>query len=86
MFNSLLRQSRQLKACEAVYPVVGHMVTVASAVLLHTLLFGDLEESRAARQELEENFEALLELTQYWPSVSKMVFPTTSPWSQISLT
>ncbi|CAG9953260.1 unnamed protein product [Clonostachys rosea f. rosea IK726] len=72
MFNSLLRQSRQLKACEAVYPVVGHMVTVASAVLLHTLLFGDLEESRAARQELEENFEALLELTQYWPSVSKM--------------
>ncbi|CAG9993185.1 unnamed protein product [Clonostachys byssicola] len=73
MFNSLLRQSRQLKACEAVYPVVGHMVTVASAVLLHTLLFGDLEESRAARQELEENFEALLELTQYWPSVSKMI-------------
>lgn len=72
-FSSLLLQSRQFKGCDVVYPNIGHMATVSSSVLLHTLLFGDLDELEAVRHELNTNFEALIELTQYWPATSAMV-------------
>ncbi|KEF59304.1 uncharacterized protein A1O9_04148 [Exophiala aquamarina CBS 119918] len=72
-FSSLLRQARQLKSCDVVYPNISHMVTVSSSVLLHTLLFGELDELATVRQELNSNFEALIDLTQYWPSTSAMI-------------
>ncbi|KAI9740012.1 MAG: hypothetical protein M1818_004763 [Claussenomyces sp. TS43310] len=72
-FSSLLRQSRQFKGCDVVYPNVGHMTTVSSSVLVHTLLYGDLDELETVRQELNANFEALIELTQYWPTTSAMI-------------
>jgi hypothetical protein len=72
-FSSLLRQSRQLKGCDVVYPNIGHMATVSSSVLIHTLLFGDLNELETVREELNTNFEALIELTKYWPATSAMV-------------
>lgn len=73
-FSSLLLLSRQLKGCDVVYPNIGHMATVSSSVLVHTLLFGDdLDELEAVSRELNANFEALIELTQYWPATSAMV-------------
>ncbi|KAK4934408.1 hypothetical protein LTR10_024319 [Elasticomyces elasticus] len=72
-FSSLLSLSRQLKGCDVVHPTVGHMATVSSAVLVHTLLFGDLDELESVRQELNANFEALTELAHYWPATSTMI-------------
>ena len=72
-FSALLRRSRLLKGCEPVFPLVGHMTTISSSVLLHTLLFGNTLELAEARRELNANFEALIELKQYWPSTSTMV-------------
>ncbi len=72
-FSSLLYQSRHLKGCDVVYPNLGHMATVSSSVLVHTLLFGDLDQLETASRELNTNFEALMELSQYWPAISAMV-------------
>ncbi|KFA56570.1 hypothetical protein S40293_01117 [Stachybotrys chartarum IBT 40293] len=72
-FSALLRRSRQLKGCEANYPLVGHTTTVCSSVLLHTLLFGEVHELQLVREELNANFEALIELSRYWPGTSVMV-------------
>ncbi|KAF4332899.1 hypothetical protein FBEOM_13303 [Fusarium beomiforme] len=72
-FCSLLHLSRQMSGCQQNYPTVGHMTTVASAVLLHTLLLGELEDIPKARQELNTNFEALIELRQYWPATEAMI-------------
>jgi hypothetical protein len=76
-FSSLLLQSRQLKGCDVVYPNIGHMTTVSSAVLVHTLLYGDLDELEKVNGELNSNFEALVELSQYWPATSAMVRAST---------
>ncbi|KAG7418831.1 putative transcriptional regulatory protein [Fusarium oxysporum f. sp. rapae] len=72
-FSSLLHTSRQMSGCQQNYPTVGHMTTVASAVLLHTLLLGEPGDIPKARQELNTNFEALIELRQYWPATEAMV-------------
>lgn len=72
-FSSLLLLSRQLKGCDVVYPNVGHMAIVSSSVLVHTLLFGDVDELEKVSQELNTNFETLIELSQFWPSISVMV-------------
>jgi hypothetical protein len=72
-FSSLLYLSRQMKGCEASYPTVSQMTAVSSSVLVHTLLFGDLEEIKKARQELNANFEALVELRQVWPATATVV-------------
>lgn len=75
-FSSLLQLSRQLEGCVSNCPTVGHMTTVSSSVLLHTMLFGDLEELPRARRELSANFEALVELQQCWPATSALVTTT----------
>lgn len=77
-FSSLLRQSRQMKGCDVVYPNVGHMTIVSSTVLIHTLVFGYLHEIESVRKGLNANFEALVELSQIWQSTSAMVsfFPS----------
>lgn len=73
-YNSLLRTARQLEGCEAVYPTVGQMAMVSSAVLLHTLMFGNEDELPDTRSSLRSNFEALIELKKYWPiSLGKTV-------------
>ncbi|KAF5986289.1 hypothetical protein FCOIX_1566 [Fusarium coicis] len=72
-FSSLLHTSRQMSGCQQSYPTVGHMTTVASAVLLHTLLLGEPEDIPKARQELNTNFEALIGLRQYWPAMEAMI-------------
>lgn len=72
-FSTWLARGRQQPGCEAVYPTVGHMAIVSSSVLLHTLLFGEENELPQSRHCLEANFEALLELEEYWPVVKTMV-------------
>lgn len=71
--SSLLRLARSRRGCESVFPTIGHMAAVSSSVLLHTLLFGDEDELGPARDDLQSNFEALIDLKQYWPSVSSRV-------------
>ena len=66
-YSSLLRSARQFEGCEAFYATVGQMAMVSSAVLLHTLLFGDEDELSDARSSLSSNFETLIELKKYWP-------------------
>ncbi|KAL2839532.1 hypothetical protein BJX68DRAFT_258802 [Aspergillus pseudodeflectus] len=72
-YSKLLSLGRQQSGCETVYPTVGHMTTVSSSVLLHTLLFGTEDELAQSRRCLHANFEALLELEQYWPGVRSMI-------------
>lgn len=72
-YSALLKYSREHKGFTAVYPTVGHMAIVSSSVLLHTLLFGDEERIPSARNSLNANFEALIELEQYWPALKSMV-------------
>ncbi|KAJ5390995.1 uncharacterized protein N7496_002063 [Penicillium cataractarum] len=72
-YSTWLARGRQQSGCEAVYPTVGHMAIVSSSVLLHTLLFGEENELSQSRQCLEANFEALLELEEFWPIVKIMV-------------
>jgi hypothetical protein len=72
-FSDLLRTSHETPDCAAVYNIVGHMTVVSSSVLLHTLLFGEDDELPSARQRLNSNFELLIKLRDYWPSVRLMV-------------
>ena len=68
-FSDLLRTSYDLENCEAMYVIVGHMAVVSSSVLIHILLFGEDDELSTARRRLESNFEILLKLKDWWPSV-----------------
>lgn len=72
-FGGLLHLSRQLDGCQVSYPGFSHMISVSSAVLLHTLLLGDSGEIRDARRSLNANFEALMELQQPWPATTAVV-------------
>ncbi|KAH7349397.1 hypothetical protein B0T11DRAFT_130561 [Plectosphaerella cucumerina] len=72
-YSGLVRLARQRGDCDAVYPTVGHMAVVSSAVLLHTLLFGDEEDLAAARDAMNANFEAIVELSQFWPNTASMI-------------
>lgn len=75
-FGGILHLSRQLDGCLVSYPGFSHMITVSSAVLLHTLLLGDAGEIRDARRNLNANFEALVELQQPWPATTAVVSQT----------
>jgi hypothetical protein len=72
-YSALLKFSRENVGFQAVYPTVGHMAIVSSSVLLYTLLFGDEIQIPNARSSLNANFEALIELEQYWPALKSMV-------------
>ncbi len=50
--------------------MVGHVLTIASTVQLHILLFSsDEEQTQAARGRLEKNFELLTCLQRRWPAL-----------------
>lgn len=75
-FSELLALSRATTGCEAVHATVGHMTIVSSAVLVHSLLFGEDTERASSRAGLLSNFQALLELKRFWPSMDRLVgFP-----------
>lgn len=72
-YSALLKFAREEEGFVAVYPTVGHMAIVSSSVLLHTLLFDDEDKIPSARNSLKANFEALIELQQYWPALNSVV-------------
>ncbi|KLU90338.1 hypothetical protein MAPG_09301 [Magnaporthiopsis poae ATCC 64411] len=53
------------------YPMVAHVLVIASTVQIHTLLFAASEQPiREARARLERNFQIiLLDLKPFWPAV-----------------
>lgn len=71
--GGILHLSRQLEGCLVSYPSFSHIITVFSAVLLHTLLLGDVGEIRDARRNLNANFEALVKLQQHWLATTAVV-------------
>jgi hypothetical protein len=73
LFSEILEASRNHGGAEALYNIVGHVTVVSSSVLLHSFLFGDPNEVDYIRQRIESNFESLVQLRRYWPSVELMV-------------
>lgn len=69
----VLRASREVPGAEALYNIVGHVTIVSSSVLLHTYLFGEAHDLEGSMRRLESNFESLVQLRSYWPSVELMV-------------
>ncbi|OBT51656.1 hypothetical protein VE04_07451 [Pseudogymnoascus sp. 24MN13] len=56
--------------CEVHYMMAGHVLAIASTVQIHTLLFADNEEKiKAAKYRLERNFEILMRLKRFWPTL-----------------
>ena len=72
-FSRLLYHARQKSDCEVVYFTVAQMTIVSSSVLLHMILLGDEEEVEIAHVQLVRNFEALIELTKYWPKIDNII-------------
>lgn len=71
-FARLLRVSRERRiACS--YPTIGHMALVSSAVLIHTLLYGDDQNLADVRALLVSNFEVITELKEQWPCLQRTV-------------
>jgi hypothetical protein len=73
MVCDILAASRDTEGAEAVYNIVGHVTVVSSSVLLYTYLSGAAHELPATKQRLESNFQSLVQLRSYWPSVEQMV-------------
>ncbi|KFZ09041.1 hypothetical protein V502_08985 [Pseudogymnoascus sp. VKM F-4520 (FW-2644)] len=73
LFSEILQASRNHGGAEALYNIVGHVTVVSSSVLLHSFLFGDPNEADDIRQRLESNFDSLVQLRRYWPSVELMI-------------
>lgn len=56
------------------YTMTSHVLVIASTVQIHTLLFSDDEDDiGVARRRLERNFELLLQLQTYWPTVDRAI-------------
>lgn len=53
---------------ECIWPINGHLLVIASSVLLHTILFeADDNLITEARCMLEHNFMMLQQMQKYWP-------------------
>ncbi len=66
----ILYAANSTPGCEVLYTMVGHVLVVASTVQVHIVLFGDNEDQiRIARSRLERNFEILMQLRTYWPTL-----------------
>ncbi|KAH7150311.1 fungal-specific transcription factor domain-containing protein [Dactylonectria estremocensis] len=72
-YSKLVKLARQRENCEVIYPTVGHMTVVSSSVLLHTLLFGEEADIKSARDAMNSNFAAIVELRQYWLNTAPMI-------------
>ncbi|KAK2002974.1 fungal-specific transcription factor domain-containing protein [Colletotrichum falcatum] len=56
------------------YTMAAHVLVIASTVQIHTLLFSADEAGIGlARRRLERNFELLLQLRCYWPTVDRAI-------------
>ncbi|KIW17029.1 hypothetical protein PV08_04220 [Exophiala spinifera] len=68
--TNLFWLARQTPRCKAMWPMVGHLLAVSSSVHLHSLLFSeDAGRVSSVKHMLKQNFEMMMELRQYWPSI-----------------
>ncbi len=66
----LIHLASESSSAELLNSLVGHVLTIASTVQLHILLFSENETGIAnARHLLERNFEFLTRLQAYWPCI-----------------
>jgi hypothetical protein len=67
---SLVYRSFCTPGSEVLYSAVSHILVIASTIQIHALLFSaDEVQIRISKSRLERNFEILLRLRTYWPSV-----------------
>lgn len=67
---SLVYRSAATPGSEVLYSAVSHILVIASTIQIHTLLFSsDESQIKISKSRLERNFEILLRLRTYWPSV-----------------
>lgn len=67
---SIIYQAKQNSNTNIVYPLMGHMLVIASTVQIYALLFsGDTNEIDIAKSRLESNFTIISSLEKYWPSL-----------------
>lgn len=66
----IIYASHSTPDCDVLYNMVGHILVVASTVHLHILLFSpNDDEIKVARSRLERNFQILLHLQKFWPTL-----------------
>lgn len=69
-FCNLIHLASETPGAELLNSIVGHVLTVASTVQLHTLLFSaDSAQVQNSRRLLERNFQLLTRLKTYWPCI-----------------
>ncbi|EXJ75249.1 uncharacterized protein A1O5_01945 [Cladophialophora psammophila CBS 110553] len=67
---NLIHLASETPGAELLNSIVGHVLTIASTVQLHILLFSDnAADTQRARRLLERNFELLTRLKTYWPCI-----------------
>ncbi|CAH0045352.1 unnamed protein product, partial [Clonostachys solani] len=70
----LLRRADDTPGSDVRYPLIAHLLVVASTIQLFTLLFSpDEEDISRAKQRLEQNFGRLSRLQKYWPNLDASV-------------
>jgi hypothetical protein len=67
---NIIYQAKQHSNTNIAYPLMGHMLVVASTVQIYALLFSDdTNEIDLAKSRLESNFTIISSLEKYWPSL-----------------
>lgn len=67
----LIYDAEKRPGTEMLHALLAHVLSIASAVQIHNLLFSpDEAQISAARERLEHNFAFLNRLHTYWPNVS----------------
>jgi hypothetical protein len=65
-------RSQATNGADLRYTMISHVLVIASTVQIHTLFFGTAEDDiKIARKRLERNFEFLLQLRPFWPTLDR---------------
>ncbi|KAI9488490.1 hypothetical protein BDB00DRAFT_725608, partial [Zychaea mexicana] len=67
--SEIVRWSNRVHNSRLLYSVVAHILVISSSVHLHTLMYGDDKAVSRAKEDLDTNFTAIMELRRYWPAV-----------------
>lgn len=68
--TNLLWNANSTPDHECLWVVNGHLLAISSSIHLHTLLFGNGNvEIEAAKSMLKQNFEMMMNMRRYWPSL-----------------
>ena len=68
--TNLLWNANSTPGHECLWVVNGHLLAISSSIHLHTLLYGNNNaEIDAAKSMLKHNFEMMMNMRRYWPSL-----------------